>query len=749
MLNKQSVKVDLSNCDKEPIQYIGCIQPIGFLLVIDRDSRIIEQASENVEQYFPITDPHDMLGKPLTDFFFPNGGNSIVQNFLKEDRIDPDIVKIGENKYFVFTHESEGKIIVEGELFVDYPNEEKVRHIQIQTDLLKQLPLIDNLEEMGNFVAKLVRESLNYDRVDILRFDKNWHSEVIAECKKGNIPSFLWHHFPASDIPGPARNLLLKKLVRQIANSHAPAVDIIPSQNPSTGRPSNLLKSELRSPSEIHLEYVRNMGVAATISFSILVKGELWGIISCHNFQPVFINYWIRQICEQITHAFGLSIGSLQKKIDLQDYKIFKHRKEAFIAELEKINDLSLGLMLNKNTLLGLTQGTGVALILEDRVYLAGNTPKRSHIDKLVKWLSTEVNKRVLSTRHLSKIFPMAVEFKDVASGLLALEISRYNGEYLLFFKPEITETRIWAGNPTKPVQGKEQRIHPRKSFEKWKEVVNGKSQAWSTIELDITKRLVKDLTAIQLRHQASQLKELNAELNLTAKRLARKNSQLKDFGLIMAHNLRGPMSNIVGLNYLYEDDPSEANTAFFLEQTVGITKNMLETLGDLNVIIETGLEDQLPSEKVDLKKIVQKEWQSLEEKMGKATIITDFLVPSLYLPKFYLESILHNFISNALKYRSPDRNLSVLVKSWREKGLVYLSVADNGLGMDLERMGNKVFGLYNTFHKHGQSKGLGLYVTKMQIEKLGGEVSVQSEPNVGTTFTVSFPLKIGSTASL
>lgn len=743
MLNYKNFNVGLTNCDKEPIQYIGRIQPNGFLLVIDKDTTIIEQASENVGQYFPITAPHDLLGRPFSEFIDSNHEDSKIQKFSKEDQLKPTIFKIGENKYFIYSHASEGKIIVEGEIFIEYPDVEKIRHHQIQNHILKQLPLISKIEEMGKVVAKVLGEILDYDRIDIIQFDKNWHSEVIAEFKKGKTQSFLGHHFPASDIPVPARKLLSQKTVRHIPNSHAEGIDIFPYLNPSTGRPSDLLNSELRCPSEIHMEYVRNMGMASTISFSILVKGKLWGIISCHNVKPSFINYWKRQICEQITHSLGLAIGSKQKEIDLLDYKVFKQRKESLIAELEKSNDLSEGLSLNENALMGLTQGTGAALILENNVYLAGLTPNRSQIDQLVKWLAIEVNKKVLNTRHLSKIFPRALEYKDVASGLLALEISRYTGDYLLFFKPEITETRIWAGNPAKTNPGKEQRIHPRKSFEKWKEVIKGKSQKWSFIEMDITKRFVKDLTAIQLGYQTSKLKKLNAELDFTAQRLSKKNSQLKDFGLIMAHNLRSPLSNIVGLNYIYEDDPSEANAAFILGQTVDITKNILETLSDLNVIIETDIEDQLPSENVNLEETVQKEWQSLkfEEIKGKATISTDFLVPSLYIPKFYLESILHNFISNALKYRSPERNLSVVVKSWEENGLIYLSVSDNGLGMDLKMVGDKIFGLYKTFHKHAHSKGLGLYLTKMQIEKLGGEVVVQSEPHVGTTFLISFPL--------
>ncbi len=298
------------------------------------------------------------------------------------------------------------------------------------------------------------------------------------------------------------------------------------------------------------------------------------------------------------------------------------------------------------------------------------------------------------------------------------------------------------AGNPVKPALNGNLNIHPRKSFEKWKEIIKGISQSWSINEIDVVSIFVKDITAIQLRNQANQLLQLNKQLKTNAQHLDRRNKELKDFGLIMAHNLRGPMGNIEVLCSIYKDEPSEETSAWVMEDIAGVVKNMQQTLADLNVIIKTRLEDQLLSEEVDLTGIIHKEWQSLHTDAGneEAELVLNLQVPALTFPKVYIESILHNFISNGLKYRSPDRKAKISVATWRKDDKISLSVTDNGQGMDLEKVGDRVFGLYQTFHKHNNAKGLGLYVTKMQIESLGGQVFVQSKPDVGTTFTVVFP---------
>src|SRR5690606_24852587 len=173
------------------------------------------------------------------------------------------------------------------------------------------------------------------------------------------------------------------------------------------------------------------------------------------------------------------------------------------------------------------------------------------------------------------------------------------------------------------------------------------------------------------------------------------------------------------------------------------IVENMITTMNDLNKLMDTRLEDELPADEVGLAELIQREWENLqteEIQAAGAKLMADLKVPYVSLPKVYAESILHNFISNALKYRSSERNPQIEVKTWEESEDIYLAVADNGLGMDLNAVGDKLFGLYKTFHVHKQAKGMGMYLTKMQVEALGGKITVASEPDKGTMFTVSFP---------
>lgn len=202
-------------------------------------------------------------------------------------------------------------------------------------------------------------------------------------------------------------------------------------------------------------------------------------------------------------------------------------------------------------------------------------------------------------------------------------------------------------------------------------------------------------------------------------------------------------MNNILLLHEYYKEEPTEANSQFLLQKIPGIVENMITTMNDLNKLMDTRLEDELPSEEVGLAEIIQREWENLQTEDSQsagARLLADLQVPYLYLPKVYAESILHNFISNALKYRSADRSPQVEVKTWEQAEDICISVADNGLGMDLNAVGDKLFGLYKTFHFHKQAKGMGLYLTKMQAEALGGKITVESEPDRGTRFIVCFP---------
>ncbi|MDX5437831.1 MAG: hypothetical protein LPK03_11585, partial [Pontibacter sp.] len=350
----------------------------------------------------------------------------------------------------------------------------------------------------------------------------------------------------------------------------------------------------------------------------------------------------------------------------------------------------------------------GAAVFVNGHLSASAGAPDGEDVMKIIDWLVENNTRRVFSTRQLSAQMPAAARFREKASGLLALEISRYNKEYILYFKPEITETRIWAGNPDKPQPGADRRIHPRKSFKNWEEVIRGKSQPWKANELEVTEILLKDITALLLRNQAEQLRQLNQELSQSSRELRTKNSRLEDFAYIVTHNLRSPLSNIRGLYSLYQSEPTNETAAEVLKRISVMADNIAATIEDLNLILKTNVDQQLSRDSVQVAEVIEKEKQNLQASMqaSKAEIITELEVATLELPKVYLESIMHNLLSNALKYRSDLRQPSIRIRTWQDDEQVYLSVEDNGVGLNLAKVGNRMFGLYSTFHQHKDAKG-------------------------------------------
>ncbi|WP_266205850.1 ATP-binding protein [Pontibacter kalidii] len=740
MQNYQNYKVDLSNCDKEPIHIIGRIQPHGFLLILNKHTLAVEQVSENIGQFLQ-AEPDVLLGKAL-DAICSGEEYAQLEKLVQqsEQSINLRLVQLQGKQFFAFLHESQGSLVLECERY-EQPagGQEMLELTGAYTKFLEKLDQQDTLEAQAQVTTEFVQQAIAYDQVMLYRFDEDWHGEVIAEKIKPGLHSYLHHHFPASDIPAQARALLLKKPVRQIPHVSGTAVNITPYVNPASGQPSNIILSELRNPSEIHLEYLQNMGVQATLSVSIIVNGKLWGIIACQHKSPLFINYWKRQLCLNVAQAFANGVLAHQEQRDLRRMEELKQQEEALMRQLMSSQHLQVQLQEQSPAILALTEAAGVALLLGDNSYTCGITPDKAALQELAGWLAENVDSSTFHTRHLSKVYPAAADMRQQASGLLALEISKLNKEYLLYFKPEISETRIWAGKPDKETEESSRRIHPRKSFARWVQVIKGKSLPWSLSEIEIAQVLVKDLIAVVLRNQKEHLQLLNDELRNSTARLQTQKSRLEDFAQIIAHNLRSPLSNMRGLMSLYHNQPTAETCGQVMELMDKVVRNMAATLDDLNLILQSELSEQLEVQEVHLPEVVEKELQNLQAILleTNAQVELDLQVTTVRAPKIYLESMAHNLISNALKYRSPERRPHIRIKSWQEEGQVCLSVSDNGLGINLERFGHKIFHLYSTFHKNRDAKGLGLYLTKIQAEALGGGISVDSTPGEGATFKV------------
>ena len=235
---------------------------------------------------------------------------------------------------------------------------------------------------------------------------------------------------------------------------------------------------------------------------------------------------------------------------------------------------------------------------------------------------------------------------------------------------------------------------------------------------------------------------EQNARLHAITDDLQRKNDQLEEFTQIVSHNLRSPIGNILTLLTFMETSTSETDKAQFLKYLKESSTNALATLEDLNEVLKLKQNKNIEKQLLEFEKICTyvKSMVSAQIAETSAEIVCDFSeAPSIVYPSIYLESIFLNLVTNALPYSKPDVKPVIYLRTYYDQRDIILEIKDNGLGINLERYGHQIFKLQKTFHKHPESRGIGLFMIKNQIEAMGGEITVESQENIGTTFYINF----------
>lgn len=255
---------------------------------------------------------------------------------------------------------------------------------------------------------------------------------------------------------------------------------------------------------------------------------------------------------------------------------------------------------------------------------------------------------------------------------------------------------------------------------------------------------LIRNMPDIMALKTPTQLEKIirmrTGELKETTSYLQMKNSQLENFAEITSHNLRSPLGNMVALISLYESINNQAERDDLVNKMKIVSNKMMQTLTDLSMVVLNTRTDKITYEEIELDKLTNEICQTLIEDIQKSgiEIITNFSeLPVLLYQKTYLESILLNLITNAIKYRDPEKKPFLKISSHNDQGIDVLIVEDNGLGINMKRYEDKLFKLHKTFHQNEDARGVGLFITKNQIESLGGTIEAQSEPGKGTTFTL------------
>ncbi|MFO1500639.1 MAG: GAF domain-containing protein [Verrucomicrobiota bacterium] len=616
------------------------------------------------------------------------------------------------------------------------------------------------LKEFCQVVTEEVRALTALDRVMVYKFHADAHGEVIAESRRADLPSWLGLHYPAEDIPKPAREVFKKIWIRPLPDAKAPVMELVPLANPDTGKPLTMTHCALRGASVMYTEYLQNMRVAASLTMPILREGELWGLIACHHYTATRFPYQVRAAAEFLAQVVSLQLKSAEDR----EHYLYQLKMEGVHSQLIAVAAQEGGLVAmtdgKPNLLDGMDVG-GAALYHRDRWWRVGRTPTEAQLEALNIWLDTRhefdsPTRPVYVTDSLSRDYPEGDAFADVGSGVLAVPLSRTRKNLMIWFRPETIQTVNWAGNPhDKPtVPGPHgPRLTPRTSFELFVESVQQRSFPWGTVEIEAALHL-RVLVMELVVSRAERLASLNADL-------ARSNEELDAFAYVASHDLKEPLRGISKYAHqLLEDAQSlSAEHRTKLEGLMRLTLRMdslLDSLLHFSRVGRAGLE----LKETNLNEVLEEALEIVAARQEEAH--TDMVIPrplpTAQCDRIRVREIFTNLLSNALKYNNkPRRRIEVGFFAPGESGecpnapqecqrhTIYY-VRDNGIGID-QRHYAQVFAMFKRLHgrtEYGGGAGAGLAIVKKLVERHRGCVWLDSALGEGSTFFFTLPCQKG-----
>lgn len=737
---------NLNELERQAIHTSSMIQPHGMILVLEEPNLNIVQATTNCHYAFGIK-AQEMIGKTLEELFDPFQVDLIQKGVTQSnlDFINPTKMWVrkngGEYAIFdgIFHRNKDGILILELEPAESQETIPFLSFYHLAKASINQLQDSASLKDYCQIIVQEVRKVTGFDRVMLYKFDEDDHGAVVAEEKLDRLEPYLNLHFPASDIPKPARKLFSSNWIRLIPDAHAEPVELFPSNHPHGDRPVDLTLSILRSPYPCHLEYLHNMGVGASLTISLIENGKLWGLIACHHLTPKYVPYELRKACEFLGRVIFSEIANRQESEDY-DYRLkLDQMRSQIIDNMTQSENLVEALIKDESSLLDLAAATGAAVCLNGTWTMVGETPTEEALNFLVQWLYQNIDEEVFCTDSLAEVYPEADAYKNVASGLVAMAISRRN--YVLWFRPEVIQTVNWGGDPNHAYQTisseRGLRLSPRKSFELWKEEVRLTSLPWKQVEINGVRELRRVIVNIVLR-QAD-------ELALLAQDLERSNSELKRFAYVASHDLQEPLnhvSNYVQLLEMRYGERLDADAKDFIGFAVeGVS--LMQTLID-DVLVYSKVDSQSGEFTItDAQFALEQALTNLQRRIhdSDAEIIIADALPTLKADSTQLMQLFQNLIVNALKFRSAA-SPKIEIGVERQENEWLFSVRDNGIGID-PQFSDRIFIIFQRLHTRDEypGTGMGLAICKKIIECHRGKIWVESELGSGSTFYFTIPV--------
>ncbi|MCQ4162149.1 ATP-binding protein [Roseomonas sp. GC11] len=605
-------------------------------------------------------------------------------------------------------------------------------------------------EAMCAAAAAALRRITGFDRVLVYEFDAEGTGTVLAEDRNDSLPSYVGLSFPASDIPPPARRLYERNVMRLIPDAGYEAVPLCAAPGSA---PLDLSFSALRSVADVHRTYMRNMGTAASMSFSLLRQQRLAGMISCHAARPLHPPAESRSAALLVSQILAARLNTWHEVSHTREISRLTRVLHQLLLKLTEAEHFIFGLRETPDLLLGLCEASGAVLHFDGSSHAIGRGPPPEVVAGIIAWLWEGREQTVFHSDRLGQACLAAAGCAE-ACGLIALSLSSLRPAYLLWFRPEWPMLLHWSGEPVKqPGATPGEGPSPRHSFETWREMVRGRARPWSDAQIEIAQECRHALLRIIFRHA-----EERAAL---AEELAEENRELTAFSYSISHDLRAPFRHISGFASLLEDEERERMSPRSAQYVATIRRaahHAGQLVDALLRFAQIG-HMQMSRMEVSMAALVEEARQDLEMATPPLGAPQRLLqrppqpppppvqwsigpLPSLAVDPILFRQVWANLLANALKYSAQAGQPRITVHHTTARAEHVFRVSDNGVGFDM-RYAGKLFNVFQRLHRADEYEGIGigLAIVRRILERHGGRIWAESQPGGGASFFFALPL--------
>jgi len=742
--------INFERCEDEPIHIPESIQSYGFLIAFNYKDLKISIVSDNCESVF--TEP--LIGKHFLEIL---SSDTNERAFLEEtfDRVTKTKIRLPIKlhlkasmleegtaiDYLAVVYDSGQNYVVELEPATEfrdtYSAEQFIKLYAMS--IAPRFKEMTSLREMAQEMVSTIRYLTNMDRVVLYKFNDDYSGKVIAEAKADDMDSYQDLYFPASDIPAQARALYKTNWVRLTPDTELPPARLVPSTEASGREPLDLTRSLLRTFSPIHLQYIRNQGLRASFSISLVTDGELYGLISCHHREPSYIPQDVRLQCENLSQLFSWHLLAKEEEIA-------KHKKyatdEAVDAMLDRIgpaNPISRVVKSGEKAFLEALNSSGFVYYSQYETITLGSTLPIELIKEIFSKASSQGGFPYTNDA-LYDDYPEARQYG--IAGIMIIPLFEKKQYFTAWFRKETHRVQKWIGAEDEKSEDapKAQRLKPRASFTIHTRTIKGRSTSFDKADVDTANRLNRMFLVYAL--------DVQERMHISIQELEKQDNYRNEFLATLAHELRNPLGPIMsGASILetVDDDKTRKRVTAIINRQAEYMSKLINDLMDVSRITRGKV--KLEFEKLSIQDVLSDSLEIVDQqvKAKKHNITVNYLEKdvTVYGDKARLSQIFSNIIHNAAKYTSEQGRITVDI---REEGvMVVVAVKDNGMGIPEDRL-KDVFNMFTQIEAHSTHTkgglGIGLTLVSKLVMLHHGDVSVMSEGlGRGSTFEVRLPI--------